>query len=91
MVAKVLVKEFFAFVAKNVEIIAARIANVNIIAVFVDSKRKFVGEEILVTLGAEQVIIFQAVMTNMRGVAGSRNLFARIIFVTVFTEAIMLV
>ena len=88
---KVLVKEFFAFVAKNVEIIAARIANVNIIAVFVDSKRNFIGEKIFVALCAEQVFVNKATRANKGAVVNHSHLAFVVIFVAMFTEAIMLV
>ena len=88
---RIIMEELFTFGATSVVIIAAVIANIDALAIAIDSKRNFIGEEIFVALCAEQVIIFQAVMANMRGVAGSRNLFARKIFVAMFTQAVMLV
>lgn len=54
---RIVVEELFALGATNVVIIAARIANVDVVAVLVDSKGNFIGKEIFVALIAKQIFI----------------------------------
>lgn len=43
----------FTFGATTVIIITARIANINVITIFVDSERNFIGKKVFVALIAE--------------------------------------
>lgn len=49
----IVVEELFTFGATTVMIITARIANINVIAILVDSKGNFISKEVLVALIAE--------------------------------------
>ena len=64
----IVVEELFTFGATNVMIITARIANINIIAIMVDSKRNIISKEVLVAFCTKQILISKTTRTDIRGV-----------------------
>ena len=71
--------------------VAARVANINVIAILVDSKGNFISKEIIVTLIAEQVIVRKTTRANKGAVMYHRHLAFFVIFFAVLAEAIVLV
>ena len=90
-VDRIVVEELFALGATSVVIIAAVIANINIIAILVDSKRNFISKEIFFALIAEQVFISKATRANIRAVMNHSHLAFVVVLLAVFTEAVIFV
>ena len=90
-VNRIIVEEFFAFDTLRVVIIAARIANVDVVAVRINSKRNFIGEEIFVALIAQQVLVGKTAGTNIGAVVNQGHLTFVVVFLAMFAEAIILV
>ncbi len=88
---RIIVKEFFTFRALGVEIIAARIANIDIVAVLVDGKRNFVGKEVFVALIAEQVFIRKATGANIGAVMYHSHLAFVMVFFAMFAKTVVFV
>ena len=82
-------EELFALGALRVVIIAARIANVDIVAVAIDSKGNCIGEEIFVAFSAEQVFLVKTTGANVRAVVYNGHLVLVVILMAMFTEAII--
>lgn len=88
---RIVVEELFTFGAPTVIFIAAIIADVDAIAVGVDSERNFVSEEIFVALVAQQIFISKATGANIRAVMDHSHLAFVEILLAVFTKAIIFV
>ena len=86
---RIVVEELFALGALRVVIIAARIANVDIVAVLVNSKGNFIGEEIIVAFRAEQVIVIKTTGANVRAVVDKSHLSFVEVLLTMLAEAII--
>lgn len=71
--------------------VAARVANINVIAILVDSKGNFISKEIIVTLITEQVIVRKTTRANKGAVMYHSHLAFFVIFFAVLAEAIVLV
>ena len=71
---RIVVEELFALGATSVVLIAAVLANVDVISVLVDSKRNFISKEIFVTFRAEQIFIGKAAGANIRAVMDHSHL-----------------
>ena len=84
-------EEAFALGALGVVVVAAIVANKNVIAVSVDSKGNVVGREILVTLRAKQVFIIKATRANVGTVVNNSHLAFVEVLLTMLAEAIVLV
>ena len=84
-------EELFALGALRVVIIAARIANIDVIAIRINSERNFIGEEIFVALVAQQVLLVKAMRANIGTVVDKGHLVSIKIFLTMLAKAIVLV
>ena len=90
-VNRIIVKEFFTFRALGVEIIAARIANVDIVAVLVDSVRKFTAKKIFVAFVANAVIFGKATRANIGAVMYHSHLAFVVVFFAMFAKTVVFV
>ena len=86
-------EKLVALSAPTVMIVAAVIANVDAIAVGVDSEGNFIGEEIFVALVAQQVLLVKAMRANIGAVMNHSHLafievlFAMLAKAVVFVQA----
>ena len=87
----IIMAKSFAFGALRVVVIAARIANIDIIAVRINSERNFIGEEIFVALVAKQVLLVKAMRANIGAVMNHSHLAFVEIFFAMFAQAVVLV
>ena len=84
-------EKLVALRAPTVIFVTAVIANVDSIAVSVDSERNFIGEKIFVALIAKQVFIVEAAGADVRAVVNNGHLpFVKVLF-AVLAKAIVLV
>ena len=84
-------EKLFALSAPTVVFVAAVVANVDAIAVGVDSEGNFIGEEIFIALVAQQVLVVKTAGTNIGAVVNNGHLaFVEVIF-AVLAKAIVLV
>jgi len=90
-VDRIVVEEAFAFGAFFVMIIAAIVANINIIAVGVDSEGNVLGGEVFVALRAKQVFIVKATGTNVGAVVDNGHLPSVEVFFAMLAKAVVLV
>ena len=88
---RIIMEKAFAFGATSIMIVATRIANINIIAILVDSERNIVGKEVFVALIAEQILIRKATGANVGTVMDKSHLAFVEILLAVFTKAIIFV
>ena len=88
---RIVVEELFAFGAPSVEIIAAVIANVDVVAVLVDSKGNLIGKEILIALIAEQVFIGKTTGANIGAVMDHSHLAFVMVLLAMLTQAVVFV
>ena len=87
----IIMAKSFAFGALRVVVIAARIANIDVIAIRINSERNFIGEEIFVALVAKQVLIVKAMRANIGAVMNHSHLAFVEIFFAMFAQAVVLV
>ena len=87
----IIMAKSFAFGALRVVVIAARIANIDVIAIRINSERNFIGEEIFVALVAQQVLLVKAMRANIGTVVDKGHLVSIKIFLTMLAKAIVLV
>ena len=90
-VNRIVVEELFALGALRVVFIAARIANVDVVAVLVDSEGNFVSKEILVALCAQQVFISKTTGANIRAVVYHGHLALVVILLAMLAEAVIFI
>ena len=81
----------FTFGAKGVVVVAAIVANINVIAVGVDSERNFISEEIFIALIAEQVFIGKATGANIGAVMNHSHLAFVVVFFAMFAKTVVFV
>jgi len=86
-VNRIVVEELFTFRAPSVVLIAAVIANINVIAVFIDSQGNFIGEKIFIALSAKQIFLLKATGANVRAVVDKGHPASVVIFMTKLAEA----
>ena len=84
-------EELFALGAPSVVLIAAVIANIDVVAVGVDSERNFIGEEIFVALCAKQIFVSKATRTDIGTVVDKSHPVSVVIFLTMLAEAVIFV
>ena len=90
-VNRIVVEESFTFGTPSIMFIAARIANINIIAVYINSKRNFISKEIFITFVAEQVFISKATGADIGAVMNHSHLAFVMVFLAVLTEAVVFI
>ena len=90
-VNRIVVEELFTFRAPSVVLIAAVIANINVIAVFIDSEGNFIGEKIFIALSAKQIFLLKATGANVRAVVDKGHPASVVIFLTMLAEAVIFV
>lgn len=90
-VNRIVVEELFTFRAPSVVLIAAVIANINIIAVIIDSQGNFIGEKIFIALCAKQIFLLKATGANVRAVVDKGYPASVVIFLTMLAEAVIFV
>ena len=73
--------------APTVVFVAAVVANVDAIAVGVDSQGNFISEEIFVALCAKQIFLLKATRANVGAVVNKSHLASVVIFLTMLAEA----
>ena len=87
----IVVEELFTLDALRVVVVAAIVANINVIAVGVDSEGNVLGREIFVAFRAKQVFVVKTTRANVRTVVNNGHLsFIEVLF-TMLAEAIVLV
>ena len=84
-------EKLVALRAPTVIFVTAVIANVDSIAVSVDSERNFIGEEIFITLVAKQILLVKAMRANIGTVVDKGHLVSIKIFLTMLAKAIVFV
>ena len=84
-------EKLFALSAPTVIFVTAVIANVDSIAVSVDSERNFIGEKIFVALVAKQVFVVKAVRANVGAVVNNGHLAFIMVLLAMFAKAVVLV
>jgi len=90
-VDRIVVEELFALGTLSVIIIAAMIADIDVVAVLVYSKGNFIGKEIFVALCAKQVLVSKATRTDIGAVVDKSHPASVKIFLAMFTKAIILI
>ena len=90
-VDRIVVEELFALGAPSVVLIAAVIANINVITIFVDSERNFISKEIFIALIAEQVFIGKATGANIGAVMNHSHLAFVVVFFAMFAKTVVFV
>ena len=90
-VDRIVVEELFALGALRVVIIAARIANVDIVAVTIYSKGNCIGEEIIVAFRANQVFLVKTTGANISIVVYHGHLASIEVLLTMLAEAIIFI
>ena len=90
-VDRIVVEELFALGAPSVVLIAAEIANINVITIFVDSERNFISKEIFIALIAEQVFIGKATGANIGAVMNHSHLAFVVVFFAMFAKTVVFV
>ena len=84
-------EELFTLGALGVVFVAAVIANVDIVAVLVYSKGKFIGEKIFVALCAKQIFVSETTRTDIRTVIDKSHPASVEVFLTMLAEAVIFV
>lgn len=90
-VDRIVVKEAFALGALRVVVVAAIVANKNVIVVGVDSEGNVIGGEIFIALRAKQVFVVKATGANVGAVVNNGHLPFIEVFFAMFAKAIVLV
>ena len=90
-VDRIVVEEAFTLGALGVVIIAAIVANKNVIVICVYSERNVIGRKILVALRAKQIFVVNATGANVGTVVDNGHLPFIEVFFTVFAKAVVLV
>ena len=84
-------EETFALGTLGVVIIAAVVANINVITVGVDSEGNVIGREIFIALRAKQIFVVKATGTNVGAVVHHGHLPFVVIFFAMLAKAIVFV
>ena len=87
----IVVEELFALRTLSVVLIAAVVANVDAIAVGVNSQGNFISEEIFVALCAKQIFVSKATRTDIGTVVDKSHPVSVVIFLTMLAEAVIFV
>lgn len=90
-VDRIVVEGAFTFGATSVVLIAAVIANINVITIFIDGERNFISKEIFVAFITEQVFISKATGANIRAVVNNGHLTFVEMLLAMFAEAVVFV
>ena len=90
-VDRIVVKEAFALDALCIVVVAAIVANKDIVAVGIDSKGNVIGGKILVALRAKQVFVVKTMRANVGAVMNHSHLLFVEVFFAVLAKAIVLV
>ena len=90
-VDRIVVKEAFALGALCVVVIAARVANIDIIAICVDSEGNVIDREIFIALRAKQIFVVKATGTNVGAVVNNGHFAFVEVLLAMLAKAIVLV
>ena len=90
-VDRIIVEEAFALDALGVVIVAAIVANKNVIVVSVDSEGNVIGGEIFVAFRAKQVFVVKATGANVGAVVNHSHLAFIEVFFAMLAKAVVLV
>ena len=90
-VDRIVVEEAFALGALRVVVVAAIVANKDIIAVLVDSEGNVVGRKVFVALVTKQVFVVKATGANVGAVVNHSHLAFIEVFFAMLAKAVVLV
>ena len=88
---RIVVEEAFAFNALGVVIIAAIVANKNVIVICVYSERNVIGRKILVALRAKQIFVVKATRANVGAVVNDSHLSFVEVLLAMLAKAVVFV
>ena len=88
---EIVVEELFALGTLSVIIIAAVIANIDVVAVAIDSKGNFISKEVFIALIAEQILVSKTTGANIGAIMDHSHLAFFMIFFAMLAKAIIFV